>query len=226
MSYPIGVIDSGKGGIGLIHYLSFSLNNEDFLFYQDKENFPYGRKSREEIISIGDKAIVKLIQYNPKLIIIACNTLGCNYTPSVSKKVFKINEIIMKEIKQKVKKESVLILSTERTLKSGYFQKECERNCIEAEVKACPYLVEAVEYNKINKNKIQDYLFKLYDKDYGYIVLGCTHFYYLEEIIKDTFKNKVKIIKGYSLLEKSIKKYLRKNKLRNKKDINGEIRII
>lgn len=223
-NYPIGIIDSGKGGMGVIHYLSFALKNEDFLFYLDHENFPYGNKSRNEIIKIGNDA-TEVINRKVKLIIIACNTLSCYLDKSIGKPIFKINECIIEKILKIKKKKNVLFLTTSLTKKSNYFQEQCENYSIKYHVLACPSFVDMVENNEINYDKVKDFLKEEIDKDYNVIVLGCTHFYYLEEHIRKLF-SKAKIVTGYDILKRKIKKYLKKNKLNNNQKNRSVISII
>ena len=210
---PIGVIDSGKGGIGVIHYLSFALKNEDFLFYMDNENFPYGNKSRKEIKRIGEEAISRIIDKS-KMIILACNTLGCHFDLDVQKPLYKINECIMEDLKRKAKKGKVLFLTTFLTKRSGYFQNECDKLKIDYQILSCPRLVNMVENRSINFDEVKRILSSELNKDYSVVVLGCTHFYYLEEQIKKLFP-KCKIVSGYNILEKKIKKDLRKYRYKN-----------
>ena len=86
----IGVIDSGKGGKGVINYLSFAFKNEDFLFYMDSKNFPYGNKTRSELLKIGEDVINTIID-KTKIILVACNTLSCYLNKKINIPMIKIN---------------------------------------------------------------------------------------------------------------------------------------
>ena len=219
---PIGVIDSGKGGKGVIHYLSFGLKNENFLFYMDSKNFPYGNKSRSEIFEIGKDAI-KMVQDKTKIIVIACNTLSCYINKNNDISIIKINECIVEKVKRK-KYKNVLFLTTSLTNKSNYFQNECEKYQIKYKIKSCPELVEMVENNLINKDKIKDILKEEFNGNYDAIVLGCTHFYYLEKDITKLFPN-AKIITGFDVLLSKIKKELKLLKLKNSRVNKSKISV-
>ena len=221
---PIGVIDSGKGGVGVIHYLSFSLKNEDFLFYLDHDNFPYGNKSRKEIIDIGFNAI-EVLKEKSKMIVVACNTLSCYLDVNIDKTIYKINECIVEKLLKIKRKKKVLFLTTSLTKKSNYFQNECEKHNIEYNIISCPKLVDMVENDKINYDKVLEILKEEFNKNYNIIVLGCTHFYYLEEHIKKIFP-KTKIVTGYDVLLKKINKDLKKHKLKNIKQNSSSITIV
>lgn len=221
---PIGVIDSGKGGVGVIHYLSFALKNEDFLFYMDHEHFPYGNKSRKEIIEIGYDAI-DVLKEKSKMIVIACNTLSCYLDIDIGKPIYKINECIIEKLLKIKRKKNVLFLSTFLTKRSNYFQSECEKYQIEYQIKSCPKLVHMVENNAVSYDKVIEVLEDEINKNYNAIVLGCTHFYYLEEHIKKLFP-KAKIITGYDVLLKKINRDLKRYKLKNIKKNNSNINII
>lgn len=221
---PIGVIDSGKGGEGIIHYLSFNLNNENFLLYKDQKNFPYGNKSRNEIITIGNNAI-ETIQDKVKLIVIGCNTLSCFLESKVDIKILKINECIIEKITKLKIKKRILFLTTNLTKRSNYFQNKCDELGFKYSIISCSTLVNMIEENKINKEEIKRILNNEIVKDYDAIVLGCTHFYYLEEQIKKLFPG-VYIVTGFDIMEKHIKHYFKKHKLKNKRRNNTNITVI
>ena len=220
---PIGVIDSGKGGKGVIHYLSFALKNEDFLFYMDSKNFPYGNKSRIEIFEIG-KECLKNINEKVKLIIIACNTLSCYLNKNNDVPIIKINECIVEKIKRN-KYKNVLFLTTMLTNKSNYFQNECKKYRIKYKIKSCPELVEMVENNTINIDKIKYILNEEFNEKYNAIVLGCTHFYYLEKDVSMLFPD-IDIITGFDILKKRIKKELKFSKIKNSRNNKSKITIL
>ena len=78
MENPIGIFDSGIGGISILEKLKQLLPNENFIYLADNRNCPYGSKSKKEILSLSDKNCEKLIEFNCKIIIIACNTSTTN----------------------------------------------------------------------------------------------------------------------------------------------------
>ena len=87
MKNPIGLFDSGIGGISILEKLKQLLPNENFIYLADNRNCPYGNKSKKEIISLSNKNCEKLIKLNCKIIIIACNT-------STTNSIKKLREII------------------------------------------------------------------------------------------------------------------------------------
>lgn len=220
---PIGIIDSGKGGMGVINYLSFTLINEDFLFYMDHKNFPYGNKSRKDLIEIGNEAFNNLKE-KVKIIIIACNTLSCYLDIDINKPVYKINECIMEEIKKKIKKGKVLFLTTYLTKRSNYFQDECEKIGINANVVSCPRLVTMIENKTCSYEEVKKILRLESENKYDAVVLGCTHFYHIENHLKRLFPD-AHIISGFNILKKKIKKDLRKYKLKNNKKTGSIIKV-
>lgn len=220
---PIGVIDSGKGGMGVINYLSFSLVNEDFLFYMDNKNFPYGNKSRKELMGIG-KVAFDSIKEKVKMIVIACNTLSCYLDIDIDKPIYKINECIMEELKKKIKKGKVLLLTTYLTKRSNFFQDECEKNKIDYHIISCPRLVNMIENKCCTYDEVKKILSSELEENYSAIVLGCTHFYHIENHIKKLFPN-AQTISGFKVLKKKVKKDLRKYKLKNSKKNGSNIKV-
>jgi glutamate racemase len=159
------------------------------------------------------------------MIIIACNTLGCHLNIDIEKPLYKVNECIVEELKKYKRKNKVLLLTTSLTKRSGYFQNECELLKINYDILSCPKLVSMVETSSFNFQEIKECLSEVIDNKYDVIVLGCTHFYYLEEYIRRIYP-KAKIITGYNVLEKRIKKDLKKYQLKNNKKTGSSITVI
>lgn len=199
----IGFFDSGIGGISVIKYLAKSFPQKTFMFLQDTENFPYGSKSKEELVYIGQKCIAKLLQYKPTMICIACNTMCCALTKPISPvPILKINEQIIKQVRKTLPAgKKIYIICTQSTKNSNFYQNALKN--YEIDIIATPELVLMVENNQITKEKVaKTILDKPFNSD-G-IVLGCTHFNFLYDICKELLGNKVYIFDGLKELEKYI----------------------
>ena len=176
----IAILDSGVGGLSIVNYLAKLNPFLTFMFYKDSDNFPYGNKDKETLINIGLNCIDKIKKYNPKMLCIACNTLCCalkDYTFSF--KVIKINELIVKQCKDHLKTgKHILVLSTLFTKESLFYQSSLKD--YKLTIKDCNKLVKQIESNKIDKQYV---LNLVSDDTYDAIILGCTHFNYIHDLI-------------------------------------------
>ena len=191
----------------------------------DKSNFPYGEKTNFELQNIGSNSLNVLEKKKCKLILIGCNTLSCVLENNSNINIIKINECIIDEVKRKIKKGRVLVLCTKLTKKSGFFQLELNKLHLDYDVVSVKEFVNMVENNSININKIKEKLSPYLNIKYDAVILGCTHFYYLEEYIKELFMNS-KIIHGFNNMEKKVKRFLKKNNLKNHSLNSGNIVVV
>ena len=202
----VGFLDSGMGGMSIVEYLARKFKDKTFMFLKDSDNFPYGPKSKEQLAEIGQNCLNQLLQYNPSMICIACNTMCCALTDPVSSvPILRINEQIAKQVKQTLPAgKKIYIISTQATKDSNFYQNAlCD---YEVDAHATPEFVLMVEHNEITKEKVAKVILsEPFDSD-G-IILGCTHFNYLHDICRELLGDKVCIFDGLENLEEYIKNY-------------------
>lgn len=203
---PIGVFDSGFGGISVLGTLRQVLPNEHFIFYGDSAFAPYGEKSKEAIKERCFAICEHLIERNVKAIVIACNTatsacvkeLRAHYDiPIIGM------EPALKPAVHGLNNQCVVVMATPFTLKEEKFallmNRYSENNTI---IKlATPKLVRIVENDKLNdlayvKEVLNDYFKDIDLNKVDAIVLGCTHFVFYKDIIKQIIPNHIKIYDG------------------------------
>ena len=221
------VFDSGVGGLTTLKYLSEMLPGEDYYYFGDYDNNPYGTKTTKELQEILRKNIKYLSSLNPKIIVIACNTAGTQIEYLKT-----ITDILMYEpisvtadyIKNnlKMKKESdILLLATDFTVKTGlYEQKLSEYNVIG---QSAQILVKLAEEHVNDYAEVEKITGK-YRNSVDCVILGCTHFGYFEkEIVESTNCNN--IVESAKVLAIKVKEYLEENNLLND-NIKGSINYI
>ncbi|MEH6628348.1 MAG: glutamate racemase [Motiliproteus sp.] len=200
---PIGIFDSGVGGLSIAHRIRELMPNENLLYIADSAHAPYGDKSASYIGQRSSSIIQFLLEQKAKAVVIACNTatvssiqtLRAKYTvpiigvePGVKPAVFKTNSGI------------VGVLATTQTLKSYSFNELARIFCsnVKIEVQPCPGLVEQVEaLNLEGENTealIKKYVLPLLEKGADKIVLGCTHYAFLAPMIRKVAGPNVEII--------------------------------
>lgn len=218
----IGVFDSGVGGLSILNELLKELPYEDFYYYGDSLNNPYGEKSDEELLKITSNIVEKLINKNCKLIVIACNTA----TTRCMKKLREIYSNVIfvgtvpaikvacdKRFKNTLVMATPATIESERTYELIRDNKRYDQNIY---LLPCPGLAKAIEQN--DKEKIKRILqndFKDYkDKEIDAIVLGCTHYPFIREEILEEMPNTI-LIDGSIGVSKEVKRQLEEHGLLN-----------
>lgn len=232
-SRPIGVFDSGVGGITVLKEIRKELPNEDIIYLGDTENFPYGNKTKEEIIKFAEENVKKLLKYNVKIIVIACGTATSQAIEKLKEEfsipIIGIIEPTVNYIKQKEYKE-IGVIATEGTIRSGAWERKLKEKMPEIIVinKACPMLATIAEEGRAKsiegRNVIKEYMKNFKEKKINKIILGCTHFPVYEEIIKEELGYEVELINTGVTVAKHLKNQLEKNKICNE-NRKGAIKI-
>ena len=191
---PIGIFDSGVGGISVWKEIVELLPNENIIYFADSANCPYGPKTDEEIIELSKTIVDFLISKNCKIIVVACNTATAAAIETLRKKYrmpFVGLEPAVKPAAINSKTKKIGILATEGTLRGNHFKRTSETYAKETEINVqVGYgLVELVENNDVNSknaiNVVERCIKPLIDKNIDQLVLGCTHYPFLCDAIKE-----------------------------------------
>ncbi len=224
----IGVFDSGIGGVTVLRELCKVLPNEQFYYYSDSQNNPYGDKSENEITKLADDIVQKLIERNCKCIVIACNTASAIATSYLRKKypnllIFAI-EPAYKMVWNYAQNGETIIMATKGTVKSERFNMLLNKyNNHKTYVMQCPGLAELIEND--DDEKIDAYLKKHLDgfSKVDNIVLGCTHYPLIKSNIEKVLGKKVRFFDGAPSLAIHVKNCLAEYDLLNPENESQEI---
>ena len=211
---PIGVFDSGVGGLTVLEEMKKAMPNEKFIYLADTKNFPYGEKSKEEIINFTRNNIKELLEKNVKMVVIACGT-ATSQALDIVKKEFKIPiigiiEPTVEYISEK-KLNKVGVIATTGTIRSGVWEEKLKEKNHDIIVinKACPLLASIAEEGKAKSKEsldaIHEYMQIFKDNNVDTIILGCTHYPIYEEIIKKEFNYDVTLINTGVYVAKKVK---------------------
>ena len=233
MNSKIGVFDSGKGGLTTLNEIKKILPNEDFIYYADSMNNPYGNKTDEALYNIVTNVVNKLISKKVKLIVIACNTATTRCIEKLRKDypnmLFVGTEPAIK-VACDNKYKNTLVLATPGTINSERTQELVLKNKKDDQniyLLPCEELANAIELSNNEKidNLLHKYLDEYTNKEIDSIVLGCTHYPIISDKIQVFFPN-AKIIDGNIGVAKRVKQVLEQNNLLNSKEENGTIEFI
>lgn len=198
-------MDSGMGGISTLRALVEELPCEDFIYYGDDENAPYGTKSTDEVISLAEASLEGLINRGVKAVVIACNTatgvaaayLRGKYTDIP---IIGAEPALRPAVKYK-QNSRVLVMATPLTLRSEKYLALSKEFAGDADIIGlpCQGIVELVESGTVEGSIVDDLLHSLLDPYVGKIdsiVLGCTHYPFLSKSISAIVGNDVPLFDG------------------------------
>ncbi len=229
---PIGIFDSGVGGVTVLKELQKLLPNEDYIYIGDTASFPYGSKSKKTIIELCKKRIENLIDMEVKIIVIACGTATSQALEEM-RKIFNIPIIgiikpTVKYLKGKNYK-NIGVIATTGTIRSNGWEENIRKSIPDAKVqnKACPLLAPMAEEgwtnNEIAKLAVHEYIKDI--KDIEALILGCTHYPLFKEIIERELKSNVDIINTGEMVAEELKEFIYANNLENSTEKSGNTEI-
>jgi len=216
---PIGVFDSGLGGLTVLSEIIKNSPNESIVYFGDCGRTPYGIKSKETVIKYTFQDIRFLLNHDIKTVVIACNTASA-YSLELVKEEFASIHIIevikpgSKAAVKETKNKRIGVIGTVATITSGVYEKAIKE--IDASInvysKACPLFVPLVEEgwwdNDITYRTAQEYLLPLKEKNIDTLVLGCTHYPLLADTIKRVMGDNVRLVSSATEIAKIINKII------------------
>ncbi|MBP9711445.1 MAG: glutamate racemase [Candidatus Pacebacteria bacterium] len=222
---PIGVFDSGIGGLTVLKELQKAMPNENFIYLADQAHLPYGNKSKKELIGITSTIMNYFLTKDVKLVVIACNTATANTIDALRKKYsLPIVGTIpaVKPAAENTKTGTIAVLSTPATAKSSALKKLIRQYCRGIKVLniPCPDLVAQIEKGDLDSTKtkklLEKYLKPVIDSNADHVVLGCTHYPLLKKQMQKILGRKVKIIDSGTAIAKRTKHILQRENIENK----------
>lgn len=232
---PIGFFDSGLGGLSVLRKALEIMPNENYIYYGDSKHAPYGEKTPQEITELSFNAMEFLIQKGVKAIVIACNT-ATSAAAHALREYYKHMPIIGIEpaLKPAIKLHetgSVIVMATKATLTQEKFKKLMDNYGEHREVISlpCPGLVEFIESGDLNgedvKNFLREKLNPYMDREISSIVLGCTHYPFVKDVIQEIVGEKVDIIDGSEGTVRELKRRLEENNIESESKEKGTLEI-
>ena len=220
---PIGVFDSGLGGLTVLKELKKNMPNESFIYYGDTAHLPYGNKSKEAIIEYSKRIAKFLYIKKAKALVVACNSAS-SVALEILEKIYPIPilNVIDPSINyavQSTKTKRVGIIGTETTINSNTYKKKFHNidSSIETINQACPLFVTIIEQGLIDKpftiEITKFYLKKLNISGIDTLILGCTHYPVMHNIFNKVINKDIAIINSAKATAIYVKKYLIKQEI-------------
>ncbi len=196
--YPIGIFDSGVGGLSILKELKKLLPYESFIYFADSANAPYGKKTPKEIYLFSKKIVDFFLEQHVKLIIVACNTATAHAIRKLRNNYivpFVGMEPAIKPAALHTKTGHIGVLATAGTFRGQHFVKTTETFAkdIQVHTQVGNGLVQFVEQGHFNtletKAVLRQYIEPMLEQNIDHLVLGCTHYPFLCEAIKEIISN-------------------------------------
>lgn len=217
-SRPIGIFDSGVGGLTVVKQIIKEMPQEQIVYFGDTARVPYGDKSKETVTKYSRQDIRFLLSKNVKAIVIACNTASSNSIDILTREfdipIFGVVEPGVAEALKTTKNKKVGIIATEATVRSKAYENLLKLNDENIEVfsKPCPLFVPLVEegwtYNEVSMLTAEKYLKEFLDLGVDSLVLGCTHYPLLKQCIGETVGEEIKLVDPARATAQKVKAYL------------------
>lgn len=233
---PIAVIDSGVGGISVLRELIALMPNENFIYFGDSANAPYGSKSRDEVLKITRRNLEFLKERGIKALVVACNT-----ATSAAVRVLRgeESELVIVGIEPAIKPPSVeldhprvLVMATPLTLREEKFNLLAARFADDEQIipLPCPGLVELIEDGHIDSPELDEYLENLLspyrDEKIDALVLGCTHYPHIKKAIMRHLSPGIRVYDGGEGTARETRRRLDVINLLNHEQKKGRVEII
>lgn len=194
---PIGVFDSGMGGLTVLSELVSALPGEDFIYLGDTARVPYGSRSPSTILRYSREVSHHLLQFDIKMLVIACNTVSAHAESILRQELpCPVVGVIIPGARAVVNQTSggrVGVIGTRSTIKSGAYEREIRALNGDLSIfsRACPLLVPVIEEGwmdkKVTGQILQEYMSEMVREEVDSLVLGCTHYPLLKKAIRDQY---------------------------------------
>ncbi len=245
MNSPIGIFDSGYGGLTVLKSIKKVLPQYDYLYLGDNARAPYGTRSFDVVYQYTLQAVNYLFQQNCNLIILACNTASAKALRTIqqqnlpqkfpNRRVLGVLRPTTEEVGNITKSGHVGVLGTTGTVKSDSYKIEINKFFPHVKVtqQSCPMWVPLVENNCFNEAGgqyfVQKYLAEIFEKDeqIDTLILACTHYPILKESILKYLPNGVRLVEQGNLVANKLDDYLKRHiDLAKNISTNGELHLL
>ena len=201
---PIGIFDSGVGGLTVFREVEKALPKEDVIYFGDTARVPYGTKSKETVTKFSVENVELLMRHNVKLVLVACNTAS-SLSLDFLKKCFRVPIIGVidpgaRNAVNVTRNSRIGVIGTNATISSGAYEKAIKKISSRVSVysQKCPLFVSLAEEGWISEKVTRDvasiYLKPLKKEGIDTLILGCTHYPLLKNVIKSVMGARVRLV--------------------------------
>lgn len=199
MKLKVGVFDSGVGGLSVVHAIEQKHPEYEVIFRNDSKNVPYGTKSPKELYGLVEPVLKQMVKDGCKVIVVACNTVTTNIIKQLRKEI-KVPlvgmEPMVKPASELTKSKTIAVFATPTTLASKRYHQLKQLYARNTKVLEpdCSDWSKMIETNQIDIKKISNSVNRVCNQGADIIVLGCTHYHWIEDLIKLIAEQKAAVL--------------------------------
>lgn len=233
---PIGVFDSGVGGLSVLREIRNLMPNEDILYFGDQGHVPYGPRPMEQIQDFSEGITRFLLKERSKIIVVACNTASAAALKHLRQAFPNVQfvgmEPAVKPAAEKTQTGKVGVLATPATFQGALYASVVERfaNGVELFQNTCNGLVQQIEKGNLDGEEtrriLEDALHPMLEKRIDTVVLGCTHYPFVIPLIEKIVGENVRVIDPAPAVAKQVKRLLEAGEALNQKEQLGSTRFM
>lgn len=233
---PIGVFDSGLGGLTAVRELAALLPHEQLIYFGDTGRVPYGGRSQDTIIRYARQDVAFLRSFDLKAIVVACGTVSTTALPILRQEqdlpIFGVVEPTARQAAEATRNGKIGLIATRASIRTGAYQAAITGLRPEAQVSAlaCPLFVPLVENGRTQPGDVvietvaAEYLAPLKAEGVDTLVLGCTHYPLLKEVIRNFMGTGVTLVDSGAAVAQQLCDYLRERSLAAEQSQSGACR--
>jgi glutamate racemase len=231
---PIGVFDSGVGGLSVLRAIRAQMPEESVLYFGDQGHIPYGPRPMEQIKDFSEAITNFLLQHHAKIIVVACNTASAAALKYLRERFPDVQfvgmEPAVKPAAEQTSTGRVGVLATPATFQGALYASVVERfaNGVELFQNTCTGLVQEIERGNLDGDETRkilgDALLPMLKKNIDTVVLGCTHYPFVIPLVQEICGEKVRVIDPAPAVAKQVKRLLKAGGMKSPLSARGEVR--
>ena len=231
---PIGIFDSGVGGISVLRAIREQMPEESVIYFGDQGHIPYGPRPMQQIRDFSERITRFLLEQGAKIVVVACNTASAAALKYLREKFPDVQfvgmEPAVKPAAEHTHSGKVGVLATPATFQGALYASVVERfaNGVELLQNTCPGLVQEIERGNLNGEATQkilaDALVPMLEKNIDTVVLGCTHYPFVIPLIQQIVGERVRVIDPAPAVARQTARLLEAKHLQNNRGSKGDVK--
>jgi len=231
---PIGIFDSGVGGLSVLRAIRAQMPEESVIYFGDQGHIPYGPRPMEQIRDFSEAITNFLLEHDAKIIVVACNTASAAALKYLREKFPHVQfvgmEPAVKPAAETTQTGRVGVLATPATFQGALYTSVVERfaNGVELFQNTCSGLVQQIEQGNLDGGEtrkiLEDALHPMLERNIDTVVLGCTHYPFVIPLIQEIVGGNVRVIDPAPSVAKQAKRLLEASGMRNDSSAWGDVR--
>ena len=231
---PIGIFDSGVGGISVLRAIREQMTHESVIYFGDQGHIPYGPRPMEQIRSFSEAITNFLLEQSAKIIVVACNTASAAALKYLREKFPDVKfvgmEPAVKPAAEHTHTGKVGVLATPATFQGALYASVVERfaNGVELLQDTCPGLVQQIEHGNLDGEEtrriLEGALLPMLEKNIDTVVLGCTHYPLVIPLIQQIVGGNVRVIDPAPAVARQVRRLLEAGGMRSESKSNGKVK--